>query len=523
MPADPPSAAPTSSEKSRDFQRYTGKVSRQASVFFSGTLFNVVCSYLFKIFVSRLLGAAAMGYYALGHSLVQILTTLASVGLPKTLARFVAVYQGTGRSGQIHGLFHRALAVVGLGTTALGILLYLGRDFLAQRVFHEPEFARYLPLFALLLPMGALSSLLGEYLRGHQEVAQRTLISQFILLPLWIVVSLALFQLGWRLSAYVSAEVFAHLVALLLMYRIGRRKTPDADPDLPQLPALGPEERSFAKTMMGLDLISFVGHRLDILLLGVLLASDQVGIYSIAVAASSFVSTLLRSVNSIFGPIISDLHTRGERDLLERLFQTTTKWIFAFTFPLVAVILAFAPALMGLFGDAFRAGGPALALLAVGHLINVGTGSVGNLLVMSGNPRMEFHASVFTAGLTLGLHLLFIPRWGILGAAGALAMGLMAANVLRMVLVRKHLGLWAYNRGWWRLPLALIPSSLTVWGVAWLAPIWELHELLAFALAGATSYGVLTLFALLLCLDDDDRLVAEAVREKVRQRLGKRS
>ena len=506
-----------SAETSKEFRRYGGRVSQQASVFLAGNLFNAFCSYAFKIVVSRTLGAAAIGVYALGQSLVQILTTFASLGLSKTLARYVAVYQRTDRSGHILGLFLSALAWVAAGTALLGGLLVLLRRPLAEGIFDKPELARYLPLFALLLVLGACNNLLGEYLRGHQEVARRTVISQFILLPLWIGLTLLAFGLGWRLGGYVGAEVMAHAVAFVLLLRVAWRLTPPADEALPKLPPFEPEVRSYSGTMLGLEVISFIGHRVDVLLLGYLLAADQVGIYGNALAAASFVPTLLKAVNSIFGPMISDLHTRGEEDLLQRLFRTTTKWVFGFTFPLVAVLVAFGAPFMGFFGAEFRAGGVVLALLAVGHLVNVGTGSVGNLLVMSGHQRLELQATVASALFTFGLHLVCIPRWGILGAAGALACGLVCANVLRLVMVRRTLGLWAYHHGWLRLCVALGASGGVVWGL-WRVRA-EVGEVLAMFLALVLSYLTFAAVAWVLCLDEDDRLLLGPLWENVRRRL----
>ena len=502
----------------QEFQRLGGKVSKQSSVFFAGSLWNVVLSYAFKVYVSRVLGASAMGFYALGQSLIQILSTIASLGLPRTLARWVAVYQGTGREGNIRPLIVRAVAVVFCGTSLLGASLFLGREILARQVFHEPGLEEYLPWFALLLPLAALSALLGEYLRGHQEVARRTLIGQFIQLPLWVAATFGLFQLGWRLEGYVGAEILASLGAWVLLGRVALQRTPPAAAGTPLLQPLEPEVRSYAGTMMWLNLVAYLSHRFDVVLLGILLSSDQVGIYSIALAASSFVPTLLAAVNSIFGPVISELHTRGQHDLLSRLFQTTTKWVFGFTFPLVAVLQGFAPALMGVFGTEFRAGGPVLALLALAHLFNVGTGSVGILLVMSGHQKLELRSSVLITGLTLVLHLLLIPIWGILGAAGALAASLMCANLLRLYLVRKHLGLWAYNRSWLRLSIALVASALAVWGVRQLPWGTDSGELLGLLAALVAAYGMFVLTAL-FCLDDDDRLLARTVWENVRRRL----
>ena len=72
------------------FRSEIGQISRHSAVFFLGTLFTAAAGYLFKIYVARVLGAGALGIYALGMTLVGFFGLFSGLGLPQAVVRFVA-------------------------------------------------------------------------------------------------------------------------------------------------------------------------------------------------------------------------------------------------------------------------------------------------------------------------------------------------------------------------------------------------------------------------------------------------
>ena len=95
----------------RQFRQHTGKLSRQGAVTLAGTVFLVAGGYLFKIYVSRELGAQGLGIYALGMTTIAFFSLFATLGLPPAAARFVAIYRGAGEAGEIE--FHVEVAGIG--------------------------------------------------------------------------------------------------------------------------------------------------------------------------------------------------------------------------------------------------------------------------------------------------------------------------------------------------------------------------------------------------------------------------
>ncbi len=504
----------------RQFRQHSGKLSRQAAVSLAGNLFLASGGYLFKIYVSRVLGARGLGIYALGMTTIGFFSLFATLGVPQAAARFVAIYRGAGEGGKVRRLFRRGLATVAAASGLLAVLMVAGGGWLVGSFYNVPELEPYLPYFALILILSAIQVFLGQYVRGLQKVAGRIFITHFVGFPVKVLVTVALISVGWGLRGYVAAELVSMVVIILLMAVLVRRLTPGvlsfgtaaAEDSVAASPAR--DEAVYGLSMMGLSFLGFLGGRIDVILLGIFLAASEIGVYSIALTTSVFVPTLLKALNSIFGPIIADLHARRQIPLLRRLFQTSTKWCFSFTWPLVIVIVFFARELMALFGPEFEAGAPVLALLAVGQLVNVAVGSVGNLLVMSGHQRLEIRIAVSIAALGLVLNVVLIPRWGIVGAAVALTLNMIAANLMRAWLVWVRLKLLPYNRQSLRLALPFAASILLTFGVWWWWRPRIGFEILPAALAGA--YVVFLVTAAAFALDRDDRIILQAVAEKVR-------
>jgi O-antigen/teichoic acid export membrane protein len=69
-------------------------------------------------------------------------------------------------------------------------------------------------------------------------------------------------------------------------------------------------------------------------------------------------------------------------------------------FPIIIFMLIFPSFLMSLFGDDFKQGALILQVLVLGQAVNVITGSVGYLLLMSGNERDLRFVTIFS-GITV--------------------------------------------------------------------------------------------------------------------------
>jgi O-antigen/teichoic acid export membrane protein len=507
--------------ETRKFRAQMGHISRHSGVFFAGTLFTAAAGYLFKIYLARMLGAEALGIFALGMTMVGFLGVFNALGLPQSAVRFVALYKATGKSDALRSFMAHAIGLLLGANLILGLLMLIGGPWVAQHLYHTQSLTSYLPMFVLLMLFGALIGFFGQVLQGYREVSRRTVITNFIGTPLTMLLSVLLIRAGLGLRGYIAAQVISGMTVLVLLTLVVWRLTPSAARHFSGLPSkLEPQVVFFGAAVFGVGLLEFLLGQIDKVLIGAYINAREVGIYSVAMAIVAFVPVALQSVNQIFSPTIADLHTRGEQELLARLFQTLTKWVLGLTLPLAAVVMVFAKPLMQMFGRDFEAGWVVLVIGTLGQLINCAVGSVGYMLLMSGNQKRLVKIQAVMAVVVVVLNLALIPQWGIMGAAIAGAATSALSNIWYLREVRKALNMSPYNRSYVRL----IPATACAIAMVFLlklalrsiTPAW-----IGIGCAIVACYVTLIGVGVALGLGSDDRLVAGAIWARLRGSFSK--
>jgi O-antigen/teichoic acid export membrane protein len=378
-----------------------------------------------------------------------------------------------------------------------------------------------LPWFAAIMLFGVLNNFFGKVLAGYRELGKRTLILTFIGTPLTMLTSILLIELGLALRGYLAAQIASASVVCILLIIAVRNLTPtQARASEHGGTRMEREVWSFSVAMLGVVLLEFLIMQVDKIVLGFYRGVREVGVYSVAAALVAYVPVLLQSVNQIFAPTIADLHTRGDRVLLARLFQSLTKWVTGLTLPLALVMIVFARPLMRIFGPEFEAGWPILVVGTFGQLVNCAVGSVGYLLLMSGNEKRLIKGQAVMAAVMIVLNIALVPIWGIVGAAVAAATTNIGINLWNLRQVRVALQLSPYNRSY----IYLLPPTIASLAVALLlqnnSAMFH-HDWLKVAVAGVFTYLTFAGFVLTFGLNSDDRLIANAIRRRIRTAIGR--
>jgi len=319
-----------------------------------------------------------------------------------------------------------------------------------------------------------------------------------------------------ELSGYLLAQIASGLITLVLLALATWKLMPRGHRSMAgKLPGLQREAIRFSASLFAVQALEYTFSQLDKIVVGYYLDARTVGIYVVAMSVTTFLAILLQSVNQIFSPTIADLHARGELDVLQRLFQTLTKWILGFTLPLAIVVCVFAAPVMQIFGNEFRAGWPILIIGTLGQLINCAVGSVGLLLSMSGHQDRLIRVQVKVVIGNIIFNLALIPILGVIGAIVVSAATNAAINLLYLREVKAILGLTPYNRSYVRLVVPVLSTAATIVLVRMEAS-WFHSAVFAIVAALLLGYLVFTALSLFAALDEDDRLVAGAVGSRLR-------
>ena len=492
-------------------------VAKGSGVVFLGRTFTWGVRLVLAVILARALGASDYGVYNLALSAATILSTFAILGLDAGLVRYAAVFSGRGDVGRLKGTLQFGVGlplVVGL---VLAIGLFLGGDLIARVVFKKPELGSLMGLSAILVPVMILNQLLASALQGlrliHLAVVAEQLSQPTV--RAGMVIAFLLLGLG-AFGAMLAATLAAVVVTLLLAFFLARA--------LPRNTREEPGVREprqmvrFALPVWLSDVVNTLGGNLQVAMLGVMQTAAAVGIFAIANQVTMLGSMFHSAVVSSSMPLFAQLSDRRDRDGMEHLYRTTSKWTYAMNLPLFLVLVLFPQAILGLFGKGFEDGSAALVVMAFAGLANAGTGTSGAILDMAGYTSLKLVNSGAALGTALLLNLLLIPPLGLVGAAIALTVSTATLNLLRLAEVGWLLRLNPYDRTFLKPTaaglLAVIAALAAAFGMSRIG-----GSPLVAAGAGIAVLGVVYTVALVrLGLSNDDRAVLRGMWQRIRRR-----
>ena len=175
----------------------------------------------------------------------------------------------------------------------------------------------------------------------------------------------------------------------------------------------------------------------DVVLLGFTVAAADVGLYTAAYRFCFLLMAIAVAVNAAYLPSFTRAAVEGP-DAVRALLSDALRTSLLIGAPLVAGSIAIAEPLLGLlFGRAFEAGAPAFMIL----LLSIGAFFIHSVLsnVFLVLHRTGLQAGVYgvAAALNVVANLVVIPRYGIVGAAGATVLAEGAVVVLGLVAMRR--------------------------------------------------------------------------------------
>jgi O-antigen/teichoic acid export membrane protein len=420
-----------------------GEVVKGAAMVMGIRVGGAAIALLSQVLLARWMGAFEYGIFAYVWVWVIILGILAPMGFGTSTLRFVPDYRVKEKWRRLAGILDASWRMVMVfSAVAAGVgLLVLG-------LFHTmvaPYYVWPLALALLCVPAFALTDTLEGTARAFGWV-NLAYLPAYILRPLAIIlIGGAIYLTHGALSglAAVGGAVLASLVTLIGQKWILSRRIAAT------IPRAKPVRHTRRWIAASLPLVLTEGLYLvllnsDIVLLGMFVNPDEVGVYFAATRIVNLVTFLYFAVAALAVPKFSELHARGVRADLQAFVHSIIQWIFWPTVGAVLFILLFGRFALGIFGPDFEAGYGLLAILVIGFLARASTGPIEYLLNMTGNQNATAAAYAAAAALNIALNLVLVPLYGLEGAAIATAISLVSASVWLYVSVRRRLGISAF-------------------------------------------------------------------------------
>jgi O-antigen/teichoic acid export membrane protein len=408
---------------------------RGAGVALIAQLLGVGISYTTQVLLARWMGATAYGTYDYIIAIATFVGFLAGLGLPGALLRFIPEYTVKEDWGRLKGVIIGSWQYVGLSSLLVAVV---GSTQVSRLAEISSLSVTQVWLGLWMIPLLALARHQLEMTRGSKQIALAYLPS-IVGLPVAIALAASYYreELTSTLALIITiASLSIILLIQLFWFGIWLRKKCQGSKSI----YVPKEWFAVALPMMLNDGAHVILSQIDILMIGSMIGSFEVGIYTAAVKTAAWVSFILAAVNAIAAPMFATLYTQGKLEDLQKLVATVARWLF---FPALIVAIAISlgtDLVLGLFGEEFKAARWETIVLSCGQLINVGAGSVGYLMQMTGHHRECAFVFCSSAVLNIILNGILIPIFGILGAAIATTLCMALWNIWLHQLVVSRIG-----------------------------------------------------------------------------------
>jgi len=409
------------------------KVGKQSSIHFVSVVFSLFGGIIFKIYISRKLGAEALGIYSMGVGIIGLVMVFAQLGIGGAAIRFIPYYKAKKEWSKLKSFLWSASLIVIPICVIISLVYGFFGEFIGESWFKNAEFSKFAFLFGILFFFTGISGIFEAFCKGAQEVAKITVYGCFIKFPIRVVITILLVYLGYGLYGYLTAEVIASAVYLILSIRLLARKLP---PELGHVPTFVKWDRElvlFTGTILSMNVLGIVSGRLDYVLLGRYLSASNVGIYNVILTITMFIPALQTSVNAVFAPMISEFYGKNEKKALIDMYKILARWTLLLSLPLILVLMIWPENFLIIFGNEFVEGKNILIVLSFGQLINISVGSVGYMLQMTGLQKYTLWSQFFSSIVALSLLFTLIPHLGLLGAGISMASSLAVSNLLNLI------------------------------------------------------------------------------------------
>lgn len=400
--------------------------------------------------LARLLTPADFGLVALALVFIGFLDVVSDLGLTQALI----IVKGDDVHERANTVW-----VVSVGFGAVLTLVVAGLGPLAASFFHQPELTALMPVLGANLLLRSLG--LTHYALAQRQLAFRTrTAAEFadVVVRGLTGVGLAIAGAGvWSLVIGYLAGTITMTVALwiLVPWR------PSLRPRWDHLPGL----IGFGGALTGVSIVGAIMGNADDLIVGRVLGTKELGLYSLAYRLPEL---LILNLSLVAGQVLFPTMAALDREALPRAFLTSLRYALMVGLPLTVGLAALAePLTLALFGDKWRDAAPAMQVMALWTLMSPVGIIIGTAYKAMARADLLLKLAVPQAVLLIG-SVVLVAKQGIVAVAACQAAIAIGFTVLAMFIATRMLHVTA--RELWRAAWAASLAAAAMGAVLWPVP-----------------------------------------------------
>lgn len=250
-------------------------------------------------------------------------------------------------------------------------------------------------------------------LEQYSYITFRSIIFKFIAM-------IAMFLLIHKQSDYVlygGISVFAASASGLMNFLYSKKYISLRIPHLSSLK----QHLRLIGMFFALDCAMTIYTNLDVVMLGFLKTNEDVGYYNAAVKIKTLLVSLITSLGAVLLPRVSYYRAKNKETEYKKIIKKATQFVIILSFPLMTYFIIFAaPCIYFLSGNAYSDSVMPMRLIMPTLLLKGLTNLSGmEILIPLGKEKSVFKSQICGILGDIFLNILFIPKFGVSGAAVA--------------------------------------------------------------------------------------------------------
>lgn len=413
-------------------------LNRRAFATFAVSAAGAGVGFVAHLFVARLVGKVDYGIYALMLSWVSVLAVFAQAGQDYNVLRFLPTYVLRGEWGKVRGLRRG----IGLLVLAISVAIALAGCAIVHVVGarHTEAWRETFYIGFAMLPVLTQVQQSGAMHQAFKRAAASSFYVNIVRPIALIGILFFLITYMRRINAPIAAAASA--AATLFALAASAWHLSRAWPAAARRVRVSYEFPGWLRIGLQLSVFSIVwavGNRLDVLILGGLMGTGQVGPYYAAVQIANFCFYSSNAVNVVLQPLIAERYDAGDLADLQRVGRWASRLSLAGALIAGAIFALIGRWILGRFGPGFESAYLPLLILISSCCLAAGFGPVVTILALT---RFQKQASLFVLiGVAVNglMAAALVPRLGATGAATAWAASVLIWRFLALRYCVSHL------------------------------------------------------------------------------------
>ncbi len=409
---------------------------QQLGFIYSSRMITAALRFGVSIVVVRTLGAESFGMLTIATVVMGISARIVELGMTTTMVRKLSLHIANQEDHLASALFKRIYRIRITVSLAFILMAYFLAPVVAERVYSNPELVWPLRLATV----GAFVYNLFYHAEGvlrafekFKQIAVISIISQLVRAGLVVVLAyFALLDVNSALLANLAQIFIGFLVSsFLIPSRMYRQKTISSYP----LRSIS----SYSGWMFLFIVLFMLFDRLDVLMLGYFRAAEEVGIYSVAFILVKPFEMIPETFNTVFLPKVSKFTRKFE---IFRYFKDTVKVTSLVAILGLILIFAAKPLVVMFYGEEFIRSVRLFRILVGAFILLTFLNPINLVAHTMNKPQLFSLMAAINIVLNFTGNIIFIPRYGALGAAIVTLISRVMGGIIGLLIIRFFIYRW---------------------------------------------------------------------------------